>query len=617
MALEDEPFTSEDTYHLNGVEQRASTNSTRSNEVVGFKWRGCFAVDVSVEERKVCCCNEQFRTGTWNVKRKRSLPLPPEVICRNSPVTFQELPIELLDHVISYLSVRDVVILGETCRYLHQVCNSPGIWRRICGRICHRHRVRENDWRRAAILNYTKGMYFQSFGGRRRVLSRSVDPSPSHGFRRFLPTKDHAFVLDYAGTLFFLRNALVSSAHGHVQWKRACRYVALCRSVKDFSSDPRNDAIYRKFLYVLASRDPGSLGHREPQSLTPGPCDCVEVYLQSSGQRVFKMTFHPSMRFKQIVLLGPETERILLLLTEEGKVYSLVVDETHLDQPRSYTVQLSLRKVSRCLSHMAVTQIYVNQSSVIYVTDLGTVYLEVHTPGIYRDLFGTLQAFDSLDPQMPLALSLTSKIVLCSLGYNHLALVDEFGRIFMQGNNRYGQLGTGDKIDRGEPCQVRYLRCPVDIWCGLNHTLVLTQSPDFAKEIHGCGCGAGGRLPGWPKGSPSFIKLLVKVPLCVRYICSTRDCLYMLSSYDTEEVSAYRELPTARWSCLGTEGEAEAAQACKDYLSQLLQCSTLQERVAKTKDIVGQMPLLGYQKDFLWEALSVIQRAAESKDNGG
>lgn len=25
----------------------------------------------------------------------------------------------------------------------------------------------------------------------------------------------------------------------------------------------------------------------------------------------------------------------------------------------------------------------------------------------------------------------------------------------MQGNNRYGQLGTGDKIDRGEPAQVR------------------------------------------------------------------------------------------------------------------------------------------------------------------
>lgn len=47
-------------------------------------------------------------------------------------------------------------------------------------------------------------------------------------------------------------------------------------------------------------------------------CDCVEVYLQSSGQRVFKMTFHHSMSFKQISLLGQETQRALLLLTGVG-----------------------------------------------------------------------------------------------------------------------------------------------------------------------------------------------------------------------------------------------------------------------------------------------------------
>ena len=42
--------------------------------------------------------------------------------------------------------------------------------------------------------------------------------------------------------------------------------------------------------------------------------------------------------------------------------------------------------------------------------DPGGVYFEVHTPGVYRDLFGTLQAFDPLDQQMPLALSLPAKV---------------------------------------------------------------------------------------------------------------------------------------------------------------------------------------------------------------
>lgn len=57
----------------------------------------------------------------------------------------------------------------------------------------------------------------------------------AHGYRRFLPTKDHVFILDYVGTLFFLKNALVSSTLGQIQWKRACRYVVLCRGAKDVS----------------------------------------------------------------------------------------------------------------------------------------------------------------------------------------------------------------------------------------------------------------------------------------------------------------------------------------------------------------------------------------------
>lgn len=78
-----------------------------------------------------------------------------------------------------------------------------------------------------------------------------------------------------------------------------------------FASDPRCDTVYRKYLYVLATREqPGVVGTTSSRA-----CDCVEVYLQSSGQRVFKMTFHHSMSFKQIVLVGQETQRALLLLT--------------------------------------------------------------------------------------------------------------------------------------------------------------------------------------------------------------------------------------------------------------------------------------------------------------
>ncbi|XP_060710537.1 F-box only protein 24-like [Hemiscyllium ocellatum] len=530
---------------------------------------------------------------------------------RVGPLSILSIPPELLDHIICDLSVRDVVMLGQTCHYLHQFCSSDTVWKRISKKLSPRLTegpCNNTHWKRASILNYTKGLYFQTFGGRRKTVSRTVAPHLSHGYRKFIPTKDNVFILDYMGTLFFLKNALVSSTLGQIQWKRACRYVVLCRNVKDFATDPRNDTIYRKYLYVLGTRDIPPLVTQDTSD-TAHTCDCVEVYLQSSGQRVFKMTFHSSMRFKKIKLVGQETERSLLLLTDDGKIYSLTINETQLDQPRSYTVQLSTRKITKCLPHITISEVHSNQSSALYITDSGAVYLEVHTAGVYRDLFGTLHAFDPFDQQIPLALALSSKVTSCSLGYNHLGLVDEFGRIFMQGNNRYGQLGTGDKIDRGEPTLVPYLKRPLDIWCGLNHSLVLSQGSDYSKEIHGCGCGAGGRLPGFPKGSAFFVKLYVQVPHCTKVLCSTRECLYMLACYDISDVLVFRELPCTKGRSQGLDSEMETSQMCTHYLKQLESCCNLDEQIDKMKEIINQMGLCGYQKDFLQDALSTLQRS--------
>ncbi|XP_028912150.1 F-box only protein 24 isoform X2 [Ornithorhynchus anatinus] len=501
---------------------------------------------------------------------------------RGDPISVQLFPPELVEHIVSFLPVRDIVSLARTCRYFRQICDAERVWRRICQRLAPRlHEQRAGGarpWKRAAVLNYTKGLYFQTFGGRRRGLSKSVAPFLAHGYRRFLPTKDHVFILDYLGTLFFLKNAFVSSTLGHFQWKRACRYILLCRGAKDLTSDPRSDTVYRKYLYVLVSQAQPAAGSGTggPRSQ---PCDCVEVYLQSSGQRVFQMTFHHSMRFKQIVLVGQEAQRALLLLSEEGRVYSLMVNETQLDQSRSYTVQLMLRKVSRCLPHLKVVRMSSNQSSILYIMDQGGAYFEVHTPGVYRDLFGSLHAFDPLDQEMPLALAL--------------------------------------------PAKVSSVQCPVALWCGLNHSLALSQGSDFSKELLGCGCGAGGRLPGWPKGSATFVKLHVKVPPCTRSLCSSRECLYLLSGHDVEHGRAYKKLPGEAGggpasepgtSAPGASEPGAAARGCEAYLNQLLGCPTLHARLDKMKEIVGWMALQAAQKDFFWEALDLLQRAATPRD---
>ncbi|XP_018109344.1 F-box only protein 24 isoform X2 [Xenopus laevis] len=519
----------------------------------------------------------------------------------------------MLDRIISFLPVRDVVALGETCRFLNNICNSQPTWKRICQRM--NPRVKTANWRKAAILNYTKAIYSQPFRGQWHVLTCPVGLSVANGFQRILPTRDHMFVLDYDGTLFLLHIDMAFYNHGVVRWKAVSHYTVLAHKVKDFCGDPKSVSVSFKYLYVLMSQTEGAQeqlleGQVAP---SPAPCDCVELYRQSDGQRVFKLQFHPSMVFKQIALLGEETQRILLLLTEKGQVYSLMLNETQVGQSQSYNIQMVMRKVSQCLTNHVISYLCAGHNTVMYITDLGTLYYEIHSHGVYRNLFGTLQPFGSFDTEMPIAIPLSCKVVLCSISKNHLALADEHGRIFTQGNNRYGQLGTGDRTDRGQPSQVAQMKWPVQIWCGLNHTLILIQERDTRKEIFGCGCGAGGRLPGWARGSPVFVKLHVQVPLCTRYICSTRECLYMVCGYDTEEGTLYRHLPDGHEGPPGTHtGAEETGKTYQNYMSQLLKCSSPREHVAKAKEIVAQMPLQGQQKDFLWEALNVILRASDS-----
>uniref|UniRef100_A0A8C0JF62 F-box protein 24 n=1 Tax=Chelonoidis abingdonii TaxID=106734 RepID=A0A8C0JF62_CHEAB len=513
-------------------------------------------------------------------------------------VTLGVLPPPLspqLDHIVSFLPVRDVVALGQTCHYLRQACDSEGVWRRVCRRLCPRLRQEgmagARPWKRAAILNYTKGLYFQTFGGRRRYLSKSVAPLLSHGYRKFLPTKEHVFVLDHGGTLFFLRNALVSSAPGHLQWKRACRCVALCRNAKDFTTDPRSDAGYRKYVYVLAAREPAAGAGRA--------CDCVEVYLQSSGQRVFKMTFHAAMRFRQLVLVGQETERALLLLTEEGKIYSLLVNETQLDQPRSYTVQLALRKVSRCLPHLAVRAMTSNQSTPSALTpdptprfdltlppahpccdpfpDKGAVISEVTRRGLSRPFFGTLPPSIPLSLQMPLDPWLPAPAALV---LHHLGLLDEFGRLFMQGSNRYGHAdrGSNDR-PRGSP---QLVRAP-------GPGAPSSSAPSGA--VLGCGVMGRGRRPagqGQPALPPS-LPLPWQVPALRSSLCSTREASICLSSHDIDGGRPTASCPTSR---VPPARRARGASACEQYLQPAAGLPHAVGGLAKVREAVGLCPAL-------------------------
>ncbi|CAJ0957844.1 unnamed protein product [Ranitomeya imitator] len=141
------------------------------------------------------------QSGEPQQVKQQCLERPPNPGERN--VTVQDLPPELVQHIISFLSVRDVMLLGETCHFLHQVCNSWRSWRSLYQKIrpCETEAA---DWRRQVILHYTKGMFFHHFSSRQRLCGRIVSPISPCGFQRFLAMVDKLFVLYYTGALYHL-----------------------------------------------------------------------------------------------------------------------------------------------------------------------------------------------------------------------------------------------------------------------------------------------------------------------------------------------------------------------------------------------------------------------------
>uniref|UniRef100_A0A8C8C6Q8 F-box domain-containing protein n=2 Tax=Oncorhynchus tshawytscha TaxID=74940 RepID=A0A8C8C6Q8_ONCTS len=570
-------------------------------------------------------------------KPKKRRTNPPTEDAVEHCITIRSLPPELLEEILSRVSVSDVIAFGATCSTYHQLSLSSSLWRRLCHRQAtgtqQPSAAPPNDWRRTAILKYSQGLQMQRLGsGWSRTpqwcrsggpsVSLAVVPPLALGYRRSLPTRDHLLLFDYQGTVFLLRNAATSSLRGHMTWRRASRHTVLCQNAKDFAVDPRSDNSFRQYIYVLVSRAnsgaeavppswPDAPGSAPP--LTPPRCDCVEVFQQDTSQRVFRMTFHPSLTFIQLRLTGSEVNRVLLLLTDSGKVYSLSVNETLLNTPRSYTVQLALKKISISLPHLPIAQVHSSYSSILYLTGEGSVYLEVHSVGVYRQFIGTQQGYDPHDIHTPLPLSLPYKVVKCSLGLSHLCLLDDCGRVFMQGSNRYGQLGTGDKIDRGEPTEVVLSMTPVEVWCGLNHSLALLQGESGVKEVQGCGCGGGRRLPGCSKGSAVFIKLNIKVPRAARSLCASKDCLFLLCCHDIAEPPLFRCPPPVKEE---DEEESEVARDERErliwQLAQLRECESLRRKVDILRWAVQRhMTINPAHREFLVQALIAIRSVSD------
>uniref|UniRef100_W5LGI1 F-box only protein 24-like n=1 Tax=Astyanax mexicanus TaxID=7994 RepID=W5LGI1_ASTMX len=484
-----------------------------------------------------------------------------------------------LEKILFNLSATDVVSFGATCRYFHELSLSQAVWKRLYWRQFIGPALNNKDvnWRRFTIL---KSEYECDLGS---LLYRAI--------------LEQTLLWDYNGTIFALITPI-----GRAPWSRPYSYSVLCYRAIDFAVDPRWNHNLRHYIYVLTL---GESSGKLPESVgNPGSVgDTVEVFEWDTHERVCYISFHSTIFFTQLRLSGSENRRLILLLTDDGIVYSAHLNETMYSRRTSYTTELTPKTVSCQLPNLPVKQLHTSSN-----TD-GSAFAEVHSPGALRQLFGTYEGFNPIGAEMVYPLRLPSRVVKCSLGPNHLCLLDNCGRIFMQGCNHHGQLGTGDKIDRTEPTLVIIPMAPVNVWCGLNHTLVLLEAECGDKQVHGCGCGSRGRLPGHLGGSSVFVRLKVQVPRHASSLYSSSDFLYIICCHDITEPPARFYIPPEVTALKDAEKkQKEEIEKLHMDLTQMKRCVSTKRGIKMLQRAVNEhmTGLSPAHKDFLDSALSII-----------
>ncbi|CAM6128535.1 unnamed protein product [Calypogeia fissa] len=217
------------------------------------------------------------------------------------------------------------------------------------------------------------------------------------------------------------------------------------------------------------------LGSRVGLMPTPQLIQCLEApLLNSNGSSIQKESSNVS-----VAILGNRVTRIACggrhsaVLTDSGAVMSFGWGLYGQCGQGSTEDQLSPVHVS-ALGGIKVARLAAGLWHTAFVTDEGDVYTN---GGNQFGQLGTLGDQAEMLPTLVDAPLLENECaVSVSCGARHTAILTDKGKLFCWGWNKYGQLGTGDSVDRDTPVEV-----PLDnavassLACGWWHTLALIE----------------------------------------------------------------------------------------------------------------------------------------------
>ena len=144
-----------------------------------------------------------------------------------------------------------------------------------------------------------------------------------------------------------------------------------------------------------------------------------------------------------------------------------------------------------------------------------TICVEKSKKEIYswgENEYGQLGLGDKYDRDTPqkIMFDFKSRIIFISCGVDYTMAVTESGEIYGWGDNRWGQLGLGDKKKRNLPHKLS-ISDVILVSCGNSHTVVLTKIGCF-----GCGDNERGQLGlGYTKKQKLLCKINLSNPISI------------------------------------------------------------------------------------------------------
>jgi alpha-tubulin suppressor-like RCC1 family protein len=181
-----------------------------------------------------------------------------------------------------------------------------------------------------------------------------------------------------------------------------------------------------------------------------------------------------------------------MFLTEKGEVYACGWGGYGQLGTGDNENRLTPVKITFPVGTDPIKEISAGDYHTMFLTEKGEVY------GCGSGRYGQLGTGDREDRLTPVKITTfpvgTDPIKEISTGYAHTMFLTETGEVYACGSGGYGQLGTGDYLDRLTPVKITTFPVGTDpikeISAGGFHTVFRTET----GEVYACGRGSDGRL---------------------------------------------------------------------------------------------------------------------------